>query len=104
MQIGVDSPENKIIKHPEVKKTGGKILKLGGQTYALPGGSLLAYVAIPLASSGHPTIEVVDANGKAASIPWNKGSLVYLTGTSELRYSRDGTVVCIILAMAYNSQ
>ncbi|KAF8847679.1 hypothetical protein BDZ45DRAFT_754637 [Acephala macrosclerotiorum] len=104
-KISADSPEYEIIKPPEVKKTGGKVFKLlGGQTYGLPGGSSSAYVAIPLTSTGHPTVEVIDLNQKATPIPWNQGSLVYLTGTSGLKCCGHGTVVCIMLAMAYGIQ
>ncbi|CZT45568.1 uncharacterized protein RSE6_05886 [Rhynchosporium secalis] len=68
---------------PEVKKTGGKVFTLqGGQEYTLPVDPS-AHVAIPLGSSGYPTVEVT---------VMNQGSLVYLRGNPVLKCSREGMV------------
>lgn len=76
---------------------------LGGQEYTLPEAPS-AYVAIPLGSTGNPTVEVTVPNQKSTPVPWNQGSLVYLRGKSGLKCCGDGRVVCIMLGMAYDDQ
>lgn len=59
----------------------------------------MAYVLIPLSSDGESKVNVIDFRDKAYFIPWIEGAIIYLPGTSSLKFLGDGKVVCIILGV-----
>jgi hypothetical protein len=82
---------------------------ISGDVLELPGGKAsefkfpiveAAYVIIPMTQDRESKVEVTNSKGEVQRIlQWTKGSLVYLSGSSILKFTGDGSVICIMLAL-----
>jgi len=101
LQINNNSPEYEIIQRSKADSISGEVLELpAGEANAFkPPIRDAAYVIIPMTQDGEPKVEVMDSMGGQKSLQWKKGSLVYLSGTSALKCTGDGSVICIMLAL-----
>ncbi|KAI9853274.1 MAG: hypothetical protein M1824_001471 [Vezdaea acicularis] len=101
-KINEDYPEHKIINRQEVKRTGGGVYAFYGGSdvfnlFNLPGGELSLYIAIPMMIDGQLEMVVIDSKNQEFKIDWNKVAIVYLSGTSKLKCSGKGKMICILL-------